>query len=57
MVDFAEIDEDFVGIGEGFAEIDEDFVVISEDSEADDHDPKNEVHNHPGLVNLGGSHI
>lgn len=57
MVDFAEIDEDFVGIGEGFAEIDEDFVVISEDSEADDHDPKNEVHNHPGLVNLGGFHI
>ena len=57
MVGFVETDEDFVGIGEGFVEIDEDFVVIGEDSEADDHDPKNEVHNHPGLASLGGFQI
>ena len=56
-VDFGEIDEDFVGIGEGFVEIDEDFVVIGEDFEADDHDPKTGIHNHRGLANLDGFQI
>ena len=57
MVDFAEIDEDFEGIGEGFVEIDVDFVVIGEDFEADDHGLKIEIHNHQDLDNLDGYQI